>query len=77
MAEIFEETNPPDSDIILIDSETGEREYVQLKATEDATYVREAMEKNPHIRVISTEELTEKLGIESFINFKEINEKRQ
>lgn len=75
MAEMFEETNHPDSDVILIDSETGEREYVQLKATEDATYVKEAIEKNPHIRVISTEELAEKLGIESSgMSNEELNE---
>jgi hypothetical protein len=64
-AELFGETNHEGSDVILIDTETGEREYVQLKATFDVNYVREALEKNPDIRVISTEELAEKLEIES------------
>lgn len=64
-AELFEATNHPGSDIILINEKTGEREYVQLKATDDAEYVRQALEKNPDIRVISTSELAEKLGIDS------------
>lgn len=64
-AELFEETNHEGSDVILIDTETVEREYVQLKATDDVAYVQEALEKNPHIRVISTEELAQKLDIES------------
>lgn len=64
-AELFEETNHQGSDVILINTETGEREYVQLKATDDMNYVYEALEKNPDIRVISTEEMAEKLEIES------------
>jgi len=64
-AELFEETTHQGSDVILIDTETGEREYVQLKATADMNYVYEALEKNPDIRVISTEEMAENLEIES------------
>lgn len=64
-AELFEETNHADSDIILVNVETGEREFVQLKATNDIYYVRDAIEKNPDIRVLTTEEVADKLGIDS------------
>ena len=64
-AKLFEETNHPGSDAILINTETGEREFVQLKATNSSYYIESAMEKNPDIRIISTTEMAEKLGIES------------
>lgn len=75
MAEMFEDTNHPNSDVILINTETGQREYVQLKATDDVEYVKEAIDNNPDIRVISTEELAEKMGIDtSNMSNKELRE---
>lgn len=75
-AELFEKTNHPDSDVMLLNTKTGEREYVQLKATDDIYYVNDALEENPTIRVLSTEEVADKLGIDStWINNQELNEK--
>ncbi len=70
-AEMMDQTNYPDSDVVLINTETGDREYVQLKATDDVSYVRETIEENPDIRVISTEELAEELNIDSSGMFNE------
>ena len=64
-AVLFEETNHPDSDVMLINEDTGHIEYVQLKATDSMQYVTEAMTKNPDIRMVTTQEMAEKLGIDS------------
>ena len=63
--ELFEETNHPASDAILINTHTGEREFVQLKATDSAAYIEKALDKNPDVRIITTTEMAEKLGMES------------
>ena len=64
-AVLFEQTNHPDSDVMLIDENTGKIDYVQLKATDDMTYVAHAIEKNPDIHMVTTQEMAQRLGIES------------
>ncbi|MCM1988794.1 hypothetical protein [Oceanirhabdus seepicola] len=64
-AELFGETNHPGSDIRLTNEITGEVTEVQLKATGSSEYVREHMEKYPHIDVMATDEVAQELGIES------------
>jgi len=55
--EIFEETNHAGSDIRLINTETGEVEEFQLKATAFRSYVEEHMEKYGDISVLATTEV--------------------
>jgi len=64
-AVLFEDTNHPDSDVMLINEDTGHIEYVQLKATDSMQYVTEAMAKNPDIHMVTTQEMADKLGIDS------------
>ena len=64
-AVLFEQTNHPDSDVMLIDEDTGKIDYIQLKATDDMTYVTNAIEQNPDIHMVTTQEMAQRLGIES------------
>ena len=64
-AVLFENTNHPDSDVMLINEDTGHIEYIQLKATDNIQYVTEAMAKNPDIHMVTTQEMADKLGIDS------------
>lgn len=64
-AKLFTKTNHPGSDVILYNTKTGKVEYLQLKATDDINYIKEAMEKYPDIRIASTKEVAEKLHIDT------------
>ena len=64
-AEMFEDTNHPDYDVILTDAATGERWEVQLKATSSASYVREAVAELGAESVYVTEELARAEGLTS------------
>lgn len=55
--EIFEETNHAGSDIRLINTETGEVEEFQLKATAYHSYVEEHMKRYSDISVLATTEV--------------------
>ena len=64
-AYLFEDTNHPDYDVVLLDTSTGETMPLQLKATDNASYVREAVREVGADRVVVTEELADRLGLES------------
>ena len=64
-AYLLEHTNRPDFDVVLADTSTGEIRFVQLKATDDAGYVRQALKELGPERIVVTEELAEQLGLES------------
>jgi len=56
VASLFESTNHPVADILIIDSD-GVAKEVQLKATDSISYINEHLNKNPGIDVIATEEV--------------------
>jgi hypothetical protein len=64
-AYMFEETNHPDYDVVLVDEATGDELELQLKATDSAEYVTDAVDELGAERVVVTEELADELGLES------------
>jgi len=64
-AEVFEETNHPDTDVKLTNTATGEVEEVQLKATDDPGYIKDWQESHEGQRIVVTEEMADKLHLES------------
>ncbi len=64
-AELHEEPNHEGSDVLLHNQETGEISEVQIKATDNPSYVRSAMEEYPNIEVKATDEVAEKLRLDS------------
>lgn len=64
-AALFTDTNHPGTDVILQNSETGERLEIQLKATDQESYVLEWMEKHPDGEIVVTEELAAAMDLES------------
>ena len=57
VARIGEAANQPGWDIEIIDRDGNIVEQVQLKATEDISKIKEALEKYPDIRIIAPQEL--------------------
>ena len=64
-AYMYEDTNHPDFDVVLVDDATGEELELQLKATDSTAYVENAIDEIGAERVVVTEELADKLGVES------------
>lgn len=64
-AHMFGNTNQKDYDVVLHNMETDETELVQLKATDNPTYINEAIENVGEEHVIVTEEMAEKMGLSS------------
>jgi hypothetical protein len=64
-AYIYEDTNHPDFDVVLVDNATGEELELQLKATDSTAYVENAIDEIGAERVVVTEELADELGVES------------
>jgi hypothetical protein len=62
-AEMFEDTNHPDYDVVLLDSATGERREIQLKATSSPSYVREAIAELGAENVYATNEVARVVGV--------------
>ena len=56
-AQLGESANQPGWDLAIFDREGAVAEQIQLKATESMSYVKEALEKYPDIRVIVPQEL--------------------
>ena len=56
-AELFDEYNHPGADIKLINTETGEVNEFQLKATNYLSYIKEHNKKYKDIDVLATEEV--------------------
>ena len=63
--ELFDATNHAGADIKLINTETGEIQELQLKATSYAKYVEDHFEKYPDIGVLTTSEVSLEMGSES------------
>jgi hypothetical protein len=64
-AYMFEETNHPDYDVVLVDETTGDELELQLKATDSTEYVTDAVDALGTERVVVTEELAGRLGLDS------------
>jgi len=62
-ASMFEQSNHPDTDVMLIDASTGESWEVQLKATDNMDYVQEWIEAHPDGEILVTSELAEEMGV--------------
>jgi hypothetical protein len=62
-ASLYPNTNNPGYDIQLFDDETGKHWPVQLKATDDTSYVQQWIDQHPDGEILVTEELAEKMGI--------------
>jgi len=62
-ASFFDATNHPNTDIQLIDRSTGESWEAQLKATDDATYVRDWIEGHPGGEILVTDELAHRMDL--------------
>lgn len=64
-AALFESTNHPGYDVEFVDSDTGAVWQVQLKATDDASYVQDWIEDHPEGEIQVTEELATRMGVPS------------
>lgn len=64
-ASLYPDTNHPGYDVQLFDEDAGEHWAVQLKASDDKSYVNQWIEQHPDGEIIVTDELAEKMGIES------------
>lgn len=62
-ASLFVDTNHPGYDVQFVDIDTGARWEVQLKATDNESYVREWMNAHPEGDVVVTEELAAALEL--------------
>lgn len=56
VAEVFEATNHPVTDIVIFDSENTLTE-IQLKATDSISYVNATISENPDIEIVTTSEV--------------------
>ena len=64
-ASMFTDTNHKDTDILLRDNVTGEITEVQLKATDNSSYVQDWIDNHPDGHIQVTEELAEKMNLET------------
>jgi hypothetical protein len=62
-ASFFDATNHPDTDIQLIDRSNGDTWEAQLKATDEASYVADWIEKHPDGEILVTEELAQRMDL--------------
>ena len=62
-ASFFDATNHPDTDIQLLDRSTGETWQVQLRATDDAGYVTDWIERHPGGEILVTDELAQRMDL--------------
>lgn len=62
-ASFFEATNHPDTDVQFLDRSTGETWEAQLKATDDAAYVNDWIERHPGGEILVTDELAQQMDL--------------
>jgi len=62
-ASFFDATNHPDTDIQLLDRSTGETWEAQLKATDNAAYVTDWIERHPGGEILVTDELAQRMDL--------------
>lgn len=60
VARLADSPNQPGWDLEILDREGVVAEQIQIKATESMSYVKEALEKYPDLRVITPQELADK-----------------
>lgn len=63
VASLFDETNHPVADILIVNSD-GVAEEVQLKATDSISYIYEHLRNNPDVDVIVTDEVASAMNNE-------------
>lgn len=56
-ATLAEKWNQPRWDVTILDSQGYVAEYLQLKATDDMGYIKEALERYPEISILATDEV--------------------
>lgn len=61
----FEATNHEGFDVVFSDASSGDQWEAQLKATESTSYVKEWMAAHPDGQLIVTDEIAERLGLET------------
>ncbi|MBF0256710.1 MAG: hypothetical protein HQL47_09690, partial [Gammaproteobacteria bacterium] len=64
-ASIYPETNHPGFDVQLFDEASGEQWPLQLKATDDLGYVKDWIEAHPEGEIVVTDELAQRLGLDT------------
>ncbi|RED48803.1 hypothetical protein [Seonamhaeicola aphaedonensis] len=64
-AAMFGDTNHQNTDILLTDNNTGEVTEIQLKATDNPSYVQDWIDNHPEGEILVTEELAEKMNLET------------
>ena len=64
-ASLFDGTNHPGTDIKIRDAISGHIDEVQLKATDSESYISDWIEEHPNGKIVVTEEVAERLGLES------------
>lgn len=58
-AVLAETVNQPGWDIKIVDPEGRVSEYLQLKATDNISYIKDAIDKYPDIRILTTDEVAD------------------
>ena len=64
-AAMFPDTNHKGFDVLLTDQDAGSSWEIQLKTTDDASYVQEWVDKYPDGEILVSKEIAEELNIES------------
>jgi hypothetical protein len=64
-ASIFPETNHPGTDVQFVDRGSGEVWEVQLKATDEASYVQDWVDAHPGGEIVVTSEVAREMGLPS------------
>lgn len=64
-AALYPDTNHKSVDIEMTDRNSNETWSVQLKATDDVSYINSWIESNENTEILITEELAEKMGLDS------------
>jgi hypothetical protein len=63
-ASLYPDTNHQGYDAQIVDQSTGEFHDIQLKATDDKSYVEEWISEHPDGEIVVTEELASEMGLE-------------
>jgi hypothetical protein len=63
-ATLYPDTNHPGYDVQIVDQNTGEFHDIQLKATDDKSYVEDWISDHPDGEIVVTEELASEMGLE-------------
>ena len=64
-AAMFTETNHPGYDVVMTNNKIGDSWEVQLKATDNQSYVEEWIEDHPDGEILVTEEISSEMGLAS------------